>query len=1102
MAESKRAAFRTRIISAVVVGIVIAAGITGVPDRPQRARAAAGAAAPTGKVLFTAVEASTLTTAIYTVERDGTGLTKLAEGDSPRISPDGQQVTYQRRGVIDPRGTPENQLWIVPIGGGAPQELTRRNDALSYGATIGDYRGMDFEYWRREVQQRPGGGEDCWEGPALATGTSDSYLSKSPCRDTAGGPSSDTIDCAEVYGLAGLRIARASNASAYNESGVPQRCAGQVRDLSGALIASDKQTVGNWSADGRIAVETPAQSGVQLLSAGGQLTPWSQEFFATVPSAGDCATPIGVFEPIFAPDGKVAFGVSSWGGGADGAANPCVGDVHGRSILLSDADGHKAKIVWEPPADILADTVKVEDAQCTPGNCLTGLRIVKDATIGLDAVYPAVFNYAGGGTTGQIILDGDPLAPPEDHSVLLRVGSGHVTVTESAPAGWTLSAITCDSPVAVPSVADKAVVLDMTDTTPLVTCVFASNTTGVTPPPPPPDSDGDGIIDTQDNCPFIKNPKVGSAQPDDDHDGRGDACDDKECEVLRSGIDTCALEPGDILLWRNPNSGEVAVGDTYYTHSAIFLGFKDLDAFNPRPNADGKPADPELEAVYADATPMGGSAKEVAIRRLTGSSWDDPVPNASFSEVAAFRPRLPAATRAAAAAWADNALEITGGAFQSGVNATGNTDVTEWDAVNMSYGTIPGLGAAPNPDAKGPLAYYCSSLIWRAYLDGGGVKLQGDDPWYQTIDHLYITPDDLIENQYGADELIGIAGGTAATHSPNHVMVTDPQGRRTGIGPDGAYRQEIPGSSWTRVGATTFVTGPLAGAAPTFPGVEFVAAPGMTSSWTITLTGFASGRYVASWGDHATGRETFAPGFTRPGQVDTLALGDIATRSSRPVGVDDSATSAGGAVNIDVLANDFDHDNNIVPGTLAIATAPAHGTATVTAGLVSYQPAAGFAGTDGFTYRVCDASSDCTVANVSVAVTPPAPVARLAVQVKGAQKWTGSGSIPNKAFTVVTDRGGVAQRVSGRATVAGTDGHPLNVTVSIERLLNRYIGTIAVTDASSHQTASGVIVLAPLTAVKMNGSTWRIVVSAATLTRVQGHAMPGTIAIDLTLPAG
>jgi hypothetical protein len=69
-------------------------------------------------------------------------------------------------------------------------------------------------------------------------------------------------------------------------------------------------------------------------------------------------------------------------------------------------------------------------------------------------------------------------------------------------------------------------------------------------------------------------------------------------------------------------------------------------------------------------------------------------------------------------------------------------------------------------------------------------------------------------------------------------------------------------------------------------------------------------------------------------------------------------TSAGQSVIIPVLAADNDVDNPLVPSTVTITTAPAHGTATVnpTNGDVTYTANASFAGTDSFAYTVEDAN--------------------------------------------------------------------------------------------------------------------------------------------------
>jgi hypothetical protein len=72
---------------------------------------------------------------------------------------------------------------------------------------------------------------------------------------------------------------------------------------------------------------------------------------------------------------------------------------------------------------------------------------------------------------------------------------------------------------------------------------------------------------------------------------------------------------------------------------------------------------------------------------------------------------------------------------------------------------------------------------------------------------------------------------------------------------------------------------------------------------------------------------------------------------------------------IGLEANDADGD----PLVFTIVTAPAHGTLSgfdASAGLVTYTPAPGFAGSDGFSFRVNDASGDSPPAAVAITVVP------------------------------------------------------------------------------------------------------------------------------------
>ena len=49
------------------------------------------------------------------------------------------------------------------------------------------------------------------------------------------------------------------------------------------------------------------------------------------------------------------------------------------------------------------------------------------------------------------------------------------------------------------------------------------------------DTDGDGIIDSQDNCPL----KANSDQADQDNDGIGDVCEDSDGDGLFDDVDNC-----------------------------------------------------------------------------------------------------------------------------------------------------------------------------------------------------------------------------------------------------------------------------------------------------------------------------------------------------------------------------------------------------------------------------------------------------------------------------------------------------------------------------------------------------------------------------------
>jgi uncharacterized repeat protein (TIGR01451 family) len=108
---------------------------------------------------------------------------------------------------------------------------------------------------------------------------------------------------------------------------------------------------------------------------------------------------------------------------------------------------------------------------------------------------------------------------------------------------------------------------------------------------------------------------------------------------------------------------------------------------------------------------------------------------------------------------------------------------------------------------------------------------------------------------------------------------------------------------------------------------------------------------------------------------------DVTRVDHPPIARDDNATVAqGSSVTINVLANDTDPENNILVSSVAVASGPAHGSATVNAnGTITYTPAAGYFGPDSLTYTVCDTTVPArlcsSAATVTIGVGQAAPAA-------------------------------------------------------------------------------------------------------------------------------
>ncbi|MBI1686132.1 putative Ig domain-containing protein [Caulobacter hibisci] len=114
------------------------------------------------------------------------------------------------------------------------------------------------------------------------------------------------------------------------------------------------------------------------------------------------------------------------------------------------------------------------------------------------------------------------------------------------------------------------------------------------------------------------------------------------------------------------------------------------------------------------------------------------------------------------------------------------------------------------------------------------------------------------------------------------------------------------------------------------------------------------------------GSDSFTYAATGPGGTSAPAAIGVAVAAPAPVVVDDAASvAANGTVAIAVTANDTGPI-----ATIAIASAPSHGTATVSGLSVNYVPAANFFGTDTFTYTATGEGGTGGPATVTVTVSP------------------------------------------------------------------------------------------------------------------------------------
>ena len=256
-------------------------------------------------------------------------------------------------------------------------------------------------------------------------------------------------------------------------------------------------------------------------------------------------------------------------------------------------------------------------------------------------------------------------------------------------------------------------------------------------------------------------------------------------------------------------------------------------------------------------------------------------------------------------------------------------------------------------------------------------------------------------------------------------------------------------------------------------------------NFTVTATDSSTGASAPFTGTH-TYSGTVAPGAPIAGNVSaTVAYGSGAT--AIPLNL-----SGGAATSV------------------AVANVPLNGTATANGTSISYTPAAGFGGSDSFTYKASNGVGTSTEATVTITVSPPtvtlAPTSVAAATVGTAYSQTVTASGGKAAYTYEILAGGTLPAgvslssdgiLSGTPTVAGT----FNFTVRAKDS-STGSGPYYGSQAYSLTVAAPTIVVAPAAlSAMMVGVAVNESITATGGTATYGFVASGTVPAGLTLAA-
>lgn len=242
-----------------------------------------------------------------------------------------------------------------------------------------------------------------------------------------------------------------------------------------------------------------------------------------------------------------------------------------------------------------------------------------------------------------------------------------------------------------------------------------------------------------------------------------------------------------------------------------------------------------------------------------------------------------------------------------------------------------------------------------SYYDWSDIALQNGITYVDAAAGVSITTDWTNGNQASVTVELGTQ---SCQHAQPLLSLTPAQGAWVSPGSAVNYTLTLTNRDSSSCSSSQFdlQAQPPTGWTASFTQTALTLAPGQSASTTLTVTSAPTaldGYYDIT----LSVNNNSAAGYSVSNTVTYVVSTPV---NAAPVAIDDSATTLEGtAVNISVLANDYDPEGQML--SLVSTTKPAHGSVSNNAdGSLRYQPAKRFKGTDSFSYQISDGTKSAS----------------------------------------------------------------------------------------------------------------------------------------------